>query len=167
MSIGIVKNTDMKLTKSLKVLIIEDDIYYAAILEKNLKNHMTREEIGLNYDVKIFQQAESALQHLEKDTDIVIMDYYLENDQGEIPLAGMDLLKAIKNYCPNCKTIVVSASSDPTLTMSLFDNGIYEFIHKDRNATEKITTVLRKIIGDILLERIMILDAKSGSKQMN
>ena len=149
----------MEFTKSLKVLIIEDDIYYAAILEKNLKNHMTRDEAGLSYDVKIFQQAEQALQHLEKDTDIVIMDYYLENDNGEIPLSGLNLLESIRAYNPNCKTVVISASSDPELPMQLFEKGIYEFIHKDRDATGKLFTVLRKIIGDIILERIMILDA--------
>ncbi|MEJ2003943.1 MAG: response regulator [Cyclobacteriaceae bacterium] len=154
----------MELKKRLKVLIIEDDMFYAAILEKHLKNHMTREEAGLTYDVKIFRQAESALQHLDKDTDIIITDYYLEDDQGEIPLSGMDLLRAIRDYCPECRTIVVSASSDPQLPLRLFDRGIYEFIHKDRNATEKITAVLRKMIGDIILERIMIED---GSQTQN
>jgi len=144
--------------KRLKVLIIEDDMYYAAILEKHLKNHMTREEAGLTYDVKIFRQAERALEHLEKDTDIVIMDYYLEDDQGEIPLSGQELIRAIADYNPHCKTIVVSASADPQLPLKLFDKGIYEFVHKDRDATARITAVLRKMIGDIILERIMIAD---------
>ncbi len=156
--IGMKQSSVMEITKPLKVLIIEDDMYYAAILEKHLKNHMTREEAGLTYDVKIFRMAEHALQHLDKDTDIVITDYYLEDDQGEIPLSGKELLRAIRDYCPNCRTIVVSASSDPQLPMSLFDHGIYEFIHKDRDATSKITAVLRKMIGDIILERIMIAD---------
>ena len=154
--------TIMNMSKPLKVLIIEDDIYYAAILEKNLKNHMTKEEAGLTYDVKIFQQAERALQHLDTDTDIVITDYYLENDQGDIPLSGDDLLKAINSYCRNCRTVVVSASTDPELPLSLFDKGIYEFIQKDRHATEKITSVLRKIIGDIILERIMVSDSQKN-----
>lgn len=145
--------------KKIKIIVIEDDAYYAKLLEKHIGHHLTREEAELEYDIRIYQTAQDALQNLEKDTDIVIMDYYLENDNGEVLFPGLDLLRTIKSYCEHCKTVVVSADDNQELTMKLFREGIYEFVVKDKNATDNLSTTLRKIIGDKILEQYMVISA--------
>jgi DNA-binding NarL/FixJ family response regulator len=155
----------MSKLKKIKIIIIEDDMYYAQILSKHIMNHLTSEESGLEYDIKTYRSAEDCLNNLEKDTDIVIMDYYLENDYGDIPFPGLDLLQAINAYCFNTKTVVMSADDNKELPLELFRNGIYEFIVKDKNATEKLSETLRRMIGDRILEYYLAMQPGKNYKR--
>ena len=147
----------MSKLEKIKIIIIEDDIYYTELLRKHVANHLIREESGLAYDIQSFRSAQECLEHLEKDTDIIVMDYYLENDHGDIPFPGTDLLQAIQNYCARAKTVVMSADDNAELPIQLFEQGIYEFIRKDKHATEKLSATLRKMIGDRILEHYLTL----------
>lgn len=145
----------MSRLKKIKIIIIEDDVYYSELLSKHIINHLTKEESGLVYDIRSYRSAEECLEHLEKDTDIVIMDYYLENDYGDIPFPGLDLLQSINDYCIKARTVVMSADDNKDLPYELFRNGIYEFIVKDKNATEKLSSTLRSMIGDRILDHYL------------
>jgi two-component system, NtrC family, response regulator AtoC len=145
----------MSKLKKIKIIIIEDDVYYSELLSKHIMNHLSNEESGLEFNIKSYRSAEECLNNLEKDTDIVIMDYYLENDYGDIPFPGLDLLQAINAYCFNTRTVVMSADENKDLPMELFRNGIYEFIVKDKYATDKLSKTLRKMIGDRILEHYL------------
>ncbi len=148
----------MSKLEKIKIIIIEDDIYYTELLSRHIANHLIREESGLAYDIQTYRSAQECLEHLEKDVDIIVMDYYLENDQGDIPFPGTDLLQAIQNYCPAARTVVMSADDTVELPIQLFDQGIYEFIVKDKQATEKLSAALRKMIGDRILEHYLTLE---------
>ncbi len=149
----------MSKLEEIKIIIIEDDIYYTELLSKHIVNHLTREESGLRYDIKSYPNAEKCLENLEQDVDIVVMDYYLENDNGDIPFPGINLLNAIQDYCSNARTVVMSADQNADLPVRLFEHGIYEFIVKDKNATEKLSDTLRKMIGDRILDHYLTLGA--------
>lgn len=81
-----------------KILVIEDDITTAFLVEQVLLKH------GFNVD--IIGDGDKALDSFKQNSyDVVITDVYLPNKDG------LSLLKEIKSYMPNTKVIVMSGGS--------------------------------------------------------
>ena len=57
--------------------------------------------------------------------DLVLLDYYLPDG------TGLDVIRQIKQYCPEAKILVISAESNIPDTSILMEAGINGFISKD------------------------------------
>lgn len=142
----------MEKSKIIKIAIVEDDFYYNRMLKKFLENHFHKKQnLQLNLEIKAYSSAQDFLENLEKDTDIIFLDYYLENDFGEIPFTGYDLLHSINDYCNDCKVIIISAQDSIDTTIELFQEGIYEYIVKDVDSLLRVTSVVDEIIAIMFL----------------
>ncbi|UII29158.1 response regulator [Fulvivirga maritima] len=138
--------------KEIKIAIVEDDIFYAEAIKKHIDNEFAKSGNSLDVKVNHYGTAQQCLEETESDVDIILLDYYLEDDAGDIPFPGVPLLKAINSYWKKSKVIVISGQNSQEVTIELFKNGIYEYIMKDEQTFSRLSSTLRRAIREKILD---------------
>ena len=67
--------------------------------------------------------------------------YYL----GDI--TGLEIIKKIKEKCPDCKIIIISQVRNVKTTRATLAEGALEYIFKDRNALARSCFIVEDIIN--------------------
>ncbi|MBL3656635.1 response regulator [Fulvivirga sediminis] len=138
--------------KEIKIAIVEDDIFYAEALRKYIDNEFSKSGNSLDVKVNHYLSAQQCLEETDADVDIILLDYYLEDDAGDIPFPGISLLRAINSYWKRSKVIVISGQNNQEVTIELFQNGIYEYIMKDEQTFSRLSSTLRRAIREKILD---------------
>lgn len=141
----------MKTNKqSIKIVIVEDDKYMNNLLTKYVAT-LCHEKVypQLKFEIKTFLTAHDCIEQLEDDLDIMLLDYYLINDEEEEVLNGADVLKEVHKYCPDCRVIVISELREAHEVVQLVKSGIYEYIDKNVNSKDRVGSVLQKAISEM------------------
>jgi CheY-like chemotaxis protein len=136
--------------KKLKILVVEDDIFLVEELRKHIDQFVSEMHTNLSISITFTRSAEDCCEKLEKDVDVVFMDYHLENDFGEVLFPCKHLINAINLYCYDCKVVVVSVKQEKLSAIGLIKNGIYDFIKKDRDIFLRLKMTLNQIINSKL-----------------
>lgn len=126
------------LANRLSVFFVEDNELYAMMLELKLKN-------VANYSITVFDSAEKAINRLDENPDLIILDYFLNG------INGLEALKKIKSVNPKIPVIILSAQNDINIAMDTMDAGAYKYLAKKELSIEKINKVLNKFSSDKLL----------------
>ena len=138
----------MKKLKTIKIAIVEDDVYYNKTLNRYVQNICNSQVYpDHHFEIKSFFTAHDCIEELEDDLDIMILDYFLFNETEEDVLTGSDVLEVVKTHCPNCKVIVASAQQSTHITNMLVEKGIFEYIDKNINSQNRIGAILQKAIA--------------------
>ncbi len=121
-------------TNSPLVLIIDDEVDICYLLSNLLKkkNYQTQTAFDLT-------QAKQALQN--NTPDIVFLDNHLTDG------LGMNLIKYIKELCPSCKVVMITAYDDDQCKTEAYDQGVDDFISKPlrwQTLNETLEKVLNK-----------------------
>ncbi len=115
-----------------KILIIDDE----EMLCESLKDILQED----GYEVVTATTALSALAEIEKDIpDVIISDINLPD------INGLELLKRIKNECPEIEIIIMTAFGEAESYMQAREKGAFEYITKPINIP-----VLKLMISKIL-----------------
>jgi response regulator of citrate/malate metabolism len=138
----------MKKLKTIKIAIVEDDVYYNKTLTRYVQNicndQVYRDHV---FEIKSFYNAHDCIEELEDDLSIMILDYFLFNEDEDDILTGGDVLEEVKKHCPECKVIVASAQQSAQTTAELLQNGVFEYIDKNVNSKNRIGAILQRAIA--------------------
>ncbi len=138
----------MKTKKHLKIVIVEDDLYYNKALTKYLNTLFNSSAYPqFDFEIKSYLNAHDCIEELEDDTDIMVLDYHLINKEETDVLTGLDIVKEAKKHCPNCKIVMVSSQQNAYVTSELMKQGVYEYIDKTINTKNRVGSVLQQIIS--------------------
>jgi len=114
------------------VFIVEDDTWYADLLEYNLK---------LNSDliVEKYTNAEDCFKNLYKQPMAITLDYSLPG------CTGREALAKIKKNNPSIPVIMISGQEDITTAIDLLKEGAYEYIEKNDDAPKRLWRAIANI----------------------
>ncbi|NVK64836.1 MAG: response regulator [Flavobacteriales bacterium] len=133
--------------KNIKIVIVEDDLYYNKALTKYVEticeSILFKEH---TFEINSFLTAHDAIEQLDDLTDIMILDYTLVNETETDVLNGENVIDEVEKHCPKCKIIVVSAAQNPAITARVMKRDIYEYIDKNINSKNRIGAVLQRAI---------------------
>ena len=87
----------------------------------------------------MFETKEELVDTLYKNPSIVILDYYLNQENG------LDILKEIKSVNPNIEVIFLSGQQDMTVAINALKYGAFEYIEKNDNSFLKLESILVKL----------------------
>ena len=139
-------------TQGTNLFIVDDNKLMVIDLKHYLKNRF-----GGSVNISTFYDGESCLEEVDKDTNIVILDYFLEGKNG------LETLKAIKAINPKTEVIMLSGNKDIALAIETFRMGAKDYVIKGNGAWKKITN----LVGYVITEPIRILGREFGlSKYM-
>lgn len=122
-------------TQGQNLFIVDDNPLVVA----GLKNYLNT-RFGTNLIISTFNSGALALKQVDKNTSIVILDYYLENENGN------EILKSIKEINPSTEVIMLSSNEDIGVAIESFRNGATDYVVKGAKAWDKIISDVYKII---------------------
>ncbi len=134
-------------TQGINLFIVDDNRLMVADLKYYLKNRF-----GNAINVSTFDDGESCLINLKKDTHIVILDYHMEGKNG------LETLKLIKEKNPKTEVIILSRNEDIAIAIETFRQGAKDYVIKGQGAWKKVT----KLINLIITEPIRIIVREFG-----
>jgi DNA-binding NtrC family response regulator len=130
-------------TKGLNLFIVDDNKMVVQTLRAYLQNRF-----GSDLTVETFENGESCLEKVNKDTHIVILDYFMEGKNG------LEILKSIKEINPKTEVIMLSGNEDMAVAVETFRAGAKDYVVKGIGSRNKITSLIYNIITEPI--RIMV-----------
>ncbi len=115
----------MKDRNHLKVFILEDDVWYGSMLQHYLS-------LNPDYEVKRFESTQSFFDRLHELPDVVTLDYSLPD------MDGGQVLKKIKNQCPDVQVIMISGQEDIATAIDLLKHGAFDYIVKNEDTKDRL-----------------------------
>jgi DNA-binding NarL/FixJ family response regulator len=136
----------MKDGKLIKIMVIEDNEMYNALLTKKLQQYTESLSLDTNYtfEVSSFTSLPDFIRNIKEDIDIVFMDYFLVKN-----ITALDILAKIKQICNDCRIFVVSRTEDKDIIHKIYENGIDDFIFKDKYALAHCCFLLKKAVYNL------------------
>ncbi len=119
----------MKNLNTLKIFILEDDVWYGSMLHHYLS-------LNPDYEVRRFENSAEFFNHLHENPDVVTLDYSLPD------MAGDEVLKKIKENYPSIQVLVISGQEDVATAISLLKNGAFDYIVKDDDTKDRVWNTL-------------------------
>ena len=123
----------------MKIIIAEDDNYYASYLEYSLKLTGEHEIIKCDNSVSLFKA-------LNGDTSVVILDYNLDHQSGHSNFSK------IRKAHPEVEVIVVSGQQDVEIAVDLMNAGAFDYIVKNEDTKNRIVFTINKLLKQLDLK---------------
>jgi DNA-binding NarL/FixJ family response regulator len=133
--------------KEIKIFIIEDDFLFIEILAgmlDTLNEEFASRNIKITY--KTFYSNKEAEFELRQNPDIVLLDYFLVDDELNKDTA-MKLLRDIREHDSSIDVIIVSGQESPEVKKDLLDKGVTAYISKDQDSLITLKPILMEIIS--------------------
>jgi DNA-binding NarL/FixJ family response regulator len=122
-------------TQGLNLFIVDDN----KLLVMDLKNYL-QTRFGVSIKVSTFSDGESCLEKVDKDTHIVILDYFMEGKNG------VEVLKSIKEINPETEVIMLSGNEDIAVAIESFRSGANDYVVKGTGSWKKIAKIIEHIV---------------------
>ncbi len=117
----------------MSVFIIDDDIFYTSIIERQL-DHLN---IG---GIQTFNQLGPALEEMQSQKpDMMFLDLHLA-DQETIPY-----FKEIKAKLPSIYLVAMSASNEKEILKQCYDAGAFYFLDKNKDLQQNIQQLYKEV----------------------
>jgi DNA-binding NtrC family response regulator len=116
------------------VLVVDDE----QLIRWSLRKHLER----AGYRVADAECGGQALERLDEDTDLVLLDLRLPDSDD------LSLLQEIKHRCPRCQVILMTAYGSPELAREALDHGACRVVDKPFDLDE-----MSRAVGEALRTR--------------
>lgn len=94
--------------------------------------------------VQCFKSGEECLNHLHLNPDLVVLDYYFE-DESSVGLTGREILKKIVEIDPNIPVIMFSGQTSDVVISELLELGAWKYIKKDSFFIDTLMESIKEI----------------------
>jgi DNA-binding NtrC family response regulator len=126
--------------KQFQVFVVEDNDWYNQLLVHTLS-------LNPDYEVHSFQNGKDCLDHLDKDPDLITLDYRLPD------LTGIEVLRRIKHVNSDIQVIMISEQADIDVVVDLLKEGAYDYIVKTNDIRERLLNTVQNIRNNLGLKK--------------
>ena len=131
--------------KPFKIFVVEDNEWYNKLLVHNLS-------LNPDYEIESFTNGKDCLSNLNKNPDLITLDYRLPDMQG------LEVLKSIKAENEEIQVILISEQDEIDVVVELLKYGAYDYIVKSKDIRERLLNTVQNIRkGDSLKKEIVTL----------
>jgi DNA-binding NtrC family response regulator len=113
--------------QGMNLFIVDDNKLMVTGLKQYLYNRF-----GKMLNISTFHTGESCLEKVDQNTNLVILDYFLDGKNGN------DILKSIKLINPKTEVIILSSNEDIGTAIESFHQGATDYVVKNDKAWKKI-----------------------------
>jgi two-component system OmpR family response regulator len=118
------------------IFIVDDDPFINMLVVKRFTS--------AGYRLEAFSYGEECLKALNKNPDLIILDYYFVNNDQKV-MNGMEVFDKIKELKPELPVIMLSGQEKGEIVLELARKGIDDYIIKDNNLIDNLNIA----IGDL------------------
>lgn len=123
-------------TQGLNLFIVDDNKSMVYALKQYLKSRF-----GGKLKISTFYDGESCLEKINEETDVVILDYFLNGRNGN------EILRSIKERNPRTEVIMLSGNENIQTALESYKLGAKNYVVKGQSAWNKITILVENIIS--------------------
>ena len=134
----------MKNQNEYTVYLVDDDKMFLASLKNSIQ-----QQFGSMFAIKEFANGEECLQKLDEEPDIVVLDYYLNDEEHPDAMDGLKILKEIKTASKDSLVIMLSGQDKLQVALDSIKNGAYEYIAKSESAMVRIQNTMKNAMETI------------------
>ncbi len=129
-----------------KIAILEDSPFYNLLLKKQFDDYFENLGVITNciFSIKTFTNTRNFIESLSVNTDVVLLDFYLED--GE---TALNVISKIKAKSRNCSVIIISSAKNIHSYYKNFWHGAIDFISKDVTAPVRTCKAVEAIYTNI------------------
>lgn len=134
------------------IFVAEDDEWYNKLLVYNLT-------LNPDYVVQSFTNAQSLLNKLHEQPQVITLDYRLPDMTGNV------VLQKIKEVCPETEVIIISEQENIETAVELLKLGAYDYLVKSKDIRDRLLNTINNIRKNSgLKQRITTLEQEVQKK---
>ena len=113
------------------IYIVDDDQLMVISLKQFLES-----KFGKDVRITTFNDGESCLKKISNGVNIVILDYFMKNENG------LDILKSIKTINSQIEVIMLTSNEDMVIAIESLRAGAKEYVAKGANSESKVMQII-------------------------
>lgn len=121
----------------IKLFLVDDDAVFLKVLELQLLEQA-------DFDIETFPRGELCIENLNKNPDVVILDFHLDGIEKDA-INGLETLDRIKQYNADIPVIMLSSQDKIEVAISCMHHNAFDYVVKSETAFLR----LQKIISTI------------------
>jgi len=138
----------MNANSEYSVVLVDDDNMFLVSLKNSL-----HQQFGSQLKISGYDSGEEFIRNINSTPDIIILDYYLNNDENPDIMNGMHVLDEIKAVSKDTIVIMLSGQDNVQVAIDTLKNGAYEYIAKSESTFVRIQNSVKNAIEKIKSKR--------------
>jgi len=118
------------------IFIVDDDPFVNMLVVKRFSSE--------GYHIEAFEYGEDCLNVIDKNPDLIILDYFFGNDDSKV-MNGMEVFDKIKELKPDTPVIMLSGQDKGEIVLELARKGIDDYIIKDNNLIDNLQLAIKEL----------------------
>jgi len=120
--------------------------YIFLVDDEPIQNEMLKDYLNERflYNIETYENGESALQNMNLNPEIIVLDYHLSANDSSVK-NGVEVLKSIKSQYPNCQVIMLSGQDKLDVAVDSMKYGAYDYVVKGETAFNKVENTINRI----------------------
>jgi len=145
--------------------------YIFLVDDEPIQNEMLKDYLSERflYDIMIFDNGEAALQQINLNPEIIILDYHLSSHNKNAK-NGVEILKEIKERLPDTQVIMLSGQDKIEVAVDSIKYGAYDYVIKGETAFSRTENIINnlselhkmKFINSAYKKTIILLSVTMG-----
>lgn len=127
------------MSKERLIFIVDDD----PVINKLVTKRFSSEK----YRVEAFESGEECIRAMNRNPDLVILDYLFMDTNNQKALNGMEIFDRIKKIKPDLPVIMLSGQEKGEIVLELARKGIDDYIIKDANLIDNLGASIKDILS--------------------
>ena len=127
-----------EMDKQKLIFVVDDDPVVTKLVVKRLALE--------NYQIEAFDYGEDCLKVLNKNPDLIILDYYFYKPDQKV-MNGMEVFDSIKATNPDVPIIMLSGQEKGEIVLELARKGIDDYVIKDNNLLDNLNASMLEIFS--------------------
>jgi len=123
------------------ILLVEDDYNTCFGLGEILASE--------GYDVVLAEDADEALEKVDRETDLVLTDLQLPG------MSGLEMLNQMRQQYPELLSIIMTAFSTPETKLQAEESGVFSFLNKPLNIDHLLSAMENAVHQNELKEQLI------------
>jgi two-component system, OmpR family, response regulator len=115
------------------IFVVDDDPFINMLVVKRFTSE--------GYRLEAFTYGEECISSLNKNPDLIILDYYFVNND-HLVMNGMEVFDKIKELKPETPVIMLSGQEKGEIVLELARKGIDDYIIKDNNLIDNLNVAI-------------------------
>jgi len=138
------KNLADSAYKNISLFIVDDNEAFMNLIEMHLVNKEEEGTFQAHFNITKFTNGEECLLSLHQNPDLILLDYYLNNDDVSL-MNGDAVFRKIMEINPHQKVVMLSGQEEYGVVHTLIKQGLREYIMKDEEMFENLHHVLLEV----------------------
>ena len=120
------------------IYIVDDDLFINTLIVKRFNSE--------DYVVESFITGEECLDSLDKNPDLIILDY-LFTGESLIFSDGMQIFDKIRQLKPQIPVILLSGQEKGEVVLEFARKGVFDYIVKDNNLIDNLAVSIKEVLS--------------------